>query len=108
MVKLLIKGAGAGGGIVKGRVRIVMTPKEASRLKNKEILVAPATSPLFTSAILKAKAIVTDTGGVLCHTAIIARELNIPCVVGTRNATKILKDGQEVVVDGKEGTVYHE
>lgn len=107
MRKLLLKGIGASEGTVKGKAVIILIPKETSKIKTGDILVAKTTNPLFTPAILKSKALVTDTGGVLCHAAIVARELDIPCVVGANNATKILKDGQEIVVNGKEGVVYY-
>jgi pyruvate,water dikinase len=71
-----------------------------------DILVTVMTTPLFTSAILKASAIVTDLGGYLSHAAIVSREFGIPCVVGAEKATQILVDGQEVTVDGKQGVVY--
>lgn len=103
-----MKGIGASGGAVKGKVVVILTPREISKIENRGILVTHATNPLFTPAILKAKALVTDTGGVLCHAAIVARELDIPCVVGTKNATQILKDGQEIIVNGEEGMIFYE
>lgn len=106
--KILSKGIGASVGIVFGEVKVVLYPSQNSKMESGDILVTPTTNPLFTPAILKAKALVTDTGGRLCHAAIVARELNIPCVVGTEDATKVLKDGQEIVVNGKEGAVYCE
>lgn len=107
MRKPLVKGVGASGGTIRGKVRIILTPREISKIKEGDILVAPTTNPLLTPAILKAKALVTNMGGALCHSAIIARELNIPCVVGAKDATKILKDGQEITVNGKEGVIYY-
>ncbi|RJS75589.1 hypothetical protein CW714_00170 [Methanophagales archaeon] len=69
-------------------------------------IVTVMTNPMYVVAIQKAKAIVTDVGGMICHAAIIARELGLPCVVGTGKATKILKDNMEGIVDGTKGIVY--
>jgi pyruvate,water dikinase len=104
-MKPLLRGTGASAGVVQGRVRIVTEPSHATRMKDGEVLVAEFTTPLFMPAILKASAVVTDLGGMLAHAAIVAREFGIPCVVGTQNATKVLRDGQEVIVDGSEGIV---
>ena len=106
--KVLLKGIAASPGKVKGRVRILLSPEDNSRLKKGEILVAKETTPEYTSAIFRAVAIVTDFGGLLSHPAIIARELGIPGVVGTMKATKILKNGMGVIVDGKKGTIFQE
>lgn len=108
MRKFLAKGIGASKGTVRGRVVVILNPREISKMESGDILVTPTTNPFFTTAILKARALVTDTGGRLCHAAIVARELNIPCVVGTNDATKVLKDGQKIIVNGKEGVVYCE
>jgi pyruvate,water dikinase len=70
-----------------------------------EILVTEFTAPELISACRKAKAIVTDIGGLLSHAAIVSRELNIPCLVGTHNAAKILKTGDEVAIDFEIGIV---
>ena len=105
-MEVLVRGIGASPGIIKGKVKILLSSAEMDKFKEGEILVASTTSPLYTLAILKASAIVTDRGGVLCHSAIVAREQGIPCVVGTEKATQALKDGMEVTVDGKEGIIY--
>jgi len=101
----LLKGLAASPGKAKGRVKIILDFESISKIKKGEILVAPYTTPLLTVAIFKASAIVTETGGISSHAAIIARELGIPCVVGAQNATRILKDGMEVVIDGERGEV---
>ena len=74
-------------------------------MKKREILVAPMTSPEYILAMRKASAIVTDTGGMTCHAAIVSRELGIPCIVGTKIATKVFKDGMKIEVDTKNGIV---
>lgn len=102
-MKKLLKGMGASKGLVKGKVRIITGPEDVDKLEDNEILVARFTNPLFTPAILRASGIITDMGGILCHAAIVAREIGIPCITGTGKATKVLKDGMEVVVDGEKG-----
>lgn len=91
--------------LVQGRVRIILTPRTVRKMNPGEILVAPMTSPDFIVAMRKASAIITDEGSMTCHAAIVSRELNLPCIVSTRIATKILKDGDLVEVDANKGTI---
>ncbi|MBI5002588.1 hypothetical protein HZC31_04335 [Candidatus Woesearchaeota archaeon] len=101
-----IKGRCAYPGIVKGRVRIVNDRTIKGVIFNKgEILVSVSTSPIYMPFIEKATAIITDEGGLVCHAAILSRELKIPCVIGTKNATRMLKDGDLVEVDAEKGIV---
>jgi len=102
----ILTGTPASPGIGSGPVKILKSPKEISKIKNGDILVAPMTSPDYVPAMKKASAIVTDKGGQTSHAAIVSRELGIPCVVGCQKATIILKDNQEITVDGSEGKVY--
>ncbi len=102
---VLASGLGASPGIASGRVRVLQTPAEADQLVAGEILVAPMTSPDWLSAMRRAAAIVTDNGGLTCHAAIISRELGVPCVVGARTATRDLKTGMTIPVDGARGRV---
>ncbi|RMF54825.1 hypothetical protein D6745_04020 [Candidatus Woesearchaeota archaeon] len=109
--KVLCKGFPAHPGRVEGIVRNIFlgaktTRKELEKIKPGDILVTSMTRPYFLLQIRRAGAIVTDMGGMLCHAAIVAREFNIPCIVGTQTATKKLKDGQKVIVDANEGVVY--
>lgn len=92
-------------GRVRGRAKIVMGPNDISKMKKGEIIVSNMTHPDYILAIKRARAIVTDEGGVTCHAAIISRELEIPCVIGTKIATEVLKDGDRVEVDAKKGVV---
>lgn len=92
-------------GKVKGRVRIVNKTAQAYQLKKGEILVSTMTAPRLSRAFRFAKAFVTDEGGITCHAAIVSRELKIPCVVGTKIATQVLKDGDFVEVDADRGIV---
>lgn len=108
MKKVLLKGKIASPGIVKGKVRIILDSINCHLMNKGEILVTEMTDPLYMPAISKAAAIVTDIGGLLCHAAITARELGIPCLVNTKNATKILKDSQVIVIDAKKGQIYED
>ncbi|MFH1848913.1 MAG: PEP-utilizing enzyme [archaeon] len=88
-----------GSGSLKGRVRIIESPSEANSIKKGDILVTSMTSPDYITAMRLASAIVTDEGGMTCHAAIISREMNKPCIVGTRVATSVLKDNDIITVD---------
>lgn len=92
-------------GKAKGIVRIINNVKELAKMKKGDVLVSQMTNPDLVPAMKKASAIITDLGGITCHAAIISRELKIPCVIGTRNATKILKDGDLVEVDAFRGEI---
>jgi len=100
-----IKGVSAFPGVVQGKARIVPDPLSPGEFDEGDILVTGMTRPEFLPLIKKASAIVTDAGGVLCHAAIVARELHKPCIVGTEIATKVLKDGDIVEVDANAGIV---
>jgi len=102
----ILQGASASPGIGTGHVKIVMKPKNIGKIKSGDVLVSEMTSPDFVPAMKKASAIVTDKGGQTSHAAIVSRELGIPCVVGTKNATKKLKDGHVITVDGSKGYVF--
>jgi phosphoenolpyruvate synthase/pyruvate phosphate dikinase len=100
-----IKGTSAFRGIARGIVRIVVTKQEIGNFKKGEILVAEMTSPGYVPIMKIAAAIITDEGGITCHAAIIAREMKKPCVIGTKIATKVLRDGDFVEVDADKGIV---
>jgi pyruvate, water dikinase len=101
----LVTGLGAAPGVASGAVRILRSPGEAPTFADGEVLVATATSPDWVPIMRRAAALVTDSGGMTCHAAIVARELGVPCIVGTRNATQVLRTGEDVSVDGERGTV---
>lgn len=105
-IKIILKGVPASPGKVKGIVKVLMVPEDANKMNENDILVATETNPEYTFAIIKASAIITDRGGILSHPAIVAREIGIPCVTGTGNATKKLKDEMEVIVEGAKGYVF--
>ncbi|RZQ65898.1 phosphoenolpyruvate synthase [Amycolatopsis suaedae] len=102
---VLVSGLAASPGRGSGAVRVLHDPAEAAALRDGEVLVAPMTSPDWVPAIRKAVALVTDHGGMTCHAAVVARELGVPCVVGTGDATRVLADRATVTVDGTAGEV---
>ena len=101
----LISGQVACVGFAKGVVKIVRGEGDISKVEKGDILVSPMTNPHLLPAMLKAAAFVTDTGGVTSHAAIVAREMNKPCVIGTLKATRVFKDGDVVEVDATNGIV---
>ena len=92
-------------GKAQGRVKIVNTASEIKKIRKGEVLVSIATSPSILPAMRLASAFVTDTGGITCHAAIVAREMKKPCVIGTKIATKVFKDGDTIEVDAVKGIV---
>lgn len=105
VVQKIIRGQPACLGTARGRVKIVLSKKMVGKVGKGDILVTTMTNPDYTIAMKKASAIITDEGGVTCHAAIIARELGIPCVIGTKIATQVLKDEDLVEVDAEKGLV---
>jgi len=101
----LVRGLGASPGRASGRVRVMKKLQPEAQIAKDEILVAEMTSPDWVPVMRHAGALVTDEGGVTCHAAIVSRELRIPCVVGTGNATRLLRSSQAVTVDGSLGEV---
>ncbi len=101
----ILKGTGAYKGKIKGKCKVITRYKGDVELKEGEVLVTGMTDPRFVPLMKKSRAIITDAGGVLCHAAIISRELKIPCIVGTKVATQVLKDGDDVEVDADKGVV---
>ncbi|MEK6952917.1 MAG: phosphoenolpyruvate synthase, partial [Nanoarchaeota archaeon] len=104
--EILLRGFAASPHIGSGKVKIIHGADELNKIEIGDILVTEMTNPDYVTVMKKASGIVTDEGGSTCHAAIVSRELEIPCVVGTEKATKILKDHQEVTVDGINGKVY--
>jgi pyruvate,water dikinase len=102
----LLSGLPASPGTAAGTAHVILDASEASKFSKNEILVTEMTTPDWVPVMRKAAAIVTDSGGVTCHAAIVSRELGIPCVVGTRDGTKLLKTGQYITVDAYRGNIY--
>ena len=103
---VLVRGLGASPGMATGNVKIVLDIDELDKIKDGDIMVTTMTTPDMVPAMRRASGIVTDEGGVTCHASIISRELGIPCVVGTGNATSTLKENTGVTLDGKKGLVF--
>ena len=103
--EVLLQGLPAVPGEASGVVRVLADVKDGARLQDGEVLVAQMTNPDWLPTMRRASALVTDSGGMTCHAAIVARELGVPCIVGARTATKDLKDGTVVTVDGTHGRV---
>lgn len=103
---ILFEGQPASPGYASGKARIIHSAKEIDKIKDGEILVTEMTDPDFVPAMRRAKAIVTDKGGVTSHAAIVSRELGIPAVVGTSHATSMLKSGELITVNGYNGKIY--
>lgn len=106
--EVAVKGLAASPGVYAGKAKVVLTVEEAAEHVGKgDILVTKMTNPDWVPYMRVAGAIVTDEGGTTCHAAIVSRELGIPCVVGTGNATQTLKTGEEYTVDANVGVIYH-
>ena len=103
---VLVRGLGASPGMASGKVKIVLDIDELDKIKDGDIMVTTMTTPDMVPAMRRASGIVTDEGGVTCHASIISRELGIPCVVGTGNATTTLVENDGVTLDGKKGLVF--
>ncbi len=105
--KIIIKGLPASPGVHIGKSRIVLSPEEAAqKIQKGDILVTKMTNPDWVPYMRLAGAIVTDEGGMTCHAAIVSRELGIPCIVGAKDATKALRDGETYTVDARSGVIY--
>ncbi len=100
-----VRGQVACPGKARGRVRILRLLKDMAKVQDGDIIVSPMTIPTFLPAMKKSGAIVTEEGGMLCHAAVVSRELKKPCVIGTKIATKVFKDGDLVEVDAEHGIV---
>ncbi len=106
MSKLILKGMAASPGVAEGRVKIISPTDKDYDFKEGDVLVTTLTDPTMVQAMVKARAIITDIGGITSHPAILSREMGIPCVVNTKEATKILKNNMRVSVNGDTGVIY--
>jgi phosphohistidine swiveling domain-containing protein len=100
-----VKGRCACQGKVTGTVKVILNHNQFKELNKGDILVTTMTTPDFVVLMEKAGAIITDEGGLSCHAAIVSREINVPCIIGTKNATKVLKSGELIEVDADKGTI---
>jgi pyruvate,water dikinase len=104
--KEILRGISASPGVGSGPVKVVDSLEATKKVMKGDVLVTEMTSPDFVPAMSKCVALITDKGGTTSHAAIVSREMGIPCVVGTQQATKVLSDGVVVTVDGTNGIVY--
>lgn len=107
--KIIIKGLAIGEACAKGKAQIIKNVKDINKFTEGSILVTQTTSPDWVPIMKKSKGIITDHGGRTSHAAIVSRELNVPAIVGTNNASKIIKDGQDITMscaEGEDGIVY--
>ena len=104
--EIILKGIGASSGVSFGPVNVILDIKNIASFIDKQVLVTQMTTPDWTPIMKRASAIITQSGGATAHAAIVSRELGIPCIVGAKDATNILKTGQEVTVDGSTGCIY--
>ena len=107
--KVLVTGRSVGNQVAMGPVRVILSPGDLSSFQAGEVLVAPMTDPDWEPILARAAAVITDEGGRTCHAAIVSREIGIPCVVGTSQATRVLRTGDVVTVscaEGDDGRVY--
>jgi pyruvate,water dikinase len=106
-MKKILSGIPASPGKAVGTAKIVFEASEAfNKLKEDDILITPMTDPNYVVAMVKVKGIITDFGGILCHAALVSRELGKPCIVGTKVATQVIKQGQKILMDGGTGEIY--
>jgi len=101
----LLKGINASLGRAKGAAAVVLCADDLPKVKKGDVMITVTTHPDYVPAMNRACAIVTDEGGMTCHAAIVAREMKKPCIVGTKNATKVFKDRDVVEVDADKGIV---
>lgn len=106
MAKILLKGLAASPGQAEGEAQLFFPGDDLSSFQEGNILITTITDPTMTTAMVKAAAIITDIGGITSHPAILSREMGIPCVVNTKKATKKIKTGMRIRVDGRKGEIY--
>lgn len=104
--KPALKGIAASPGVAEGKAFICQTAADLSGFQEGEIIVTRITDPTMVQAMIRAAGIVTDIGGITSHPAILSREMGIPCVVNTQTATKTIRHGKRVRVDGNTGVVH--
>jgi pyruvate,water dikinase len=104
--EVVVRGIGVSPGRGSGKVKVILDVKEISKFQAGDVLVTPMTTPDWVPVMKIAAAVVTDLGGKTCHAAIVSRELGVPAVVGCENATRMLRDGMVVTVEGQRGLVF--
>ena len=104
--EVILEGLAASPGIASGKIKIVEEMSDLSKIKKGDILVTKMTNPDMVVTMQRSSAIITDEGGLTAHAAIVSREMGIPCIVGTQEATTLLKDGETITIDGYNGKIY--
>jgi len=105
--KLILEGIPASPGLAEGRAKVVFSALEAlEKISDGDILITPMTDPDYVIAMMKSAGVITNFGGILCHAAIVSRELGKPCIVGTKVATEVIKEGERILMDGTTGKIY--
>jgi len=104
--EVILEGLAASPGIASGKIKIIENLEDLDKVNKGDVLVTTMTSPDMVVTMQKSSAIVTDEGGLTAHASIVSREMGIPCVVGTQEATTLLKEGEVITVDGFEGKIY--
>lgn len=102
----LARGVAASPGEAEGKVVVVQSVLELSKVQEGDILVVRESNPAWTVAMMNATGLISQFGGIICHAAIIAREMGIPCIVDVENATDLFRDGMQIKIDGTKGIVY--
>jgi pyruvate,water dikinase len=101
-----LSGLTVSSGEYEGTVKILKSPKDFGKVNDGDVIVVYASNPLWSVPLLKAGALIAEVGGILCHAALVAREMGVPGIVNIENITELLKDGDRVKVDGEAGEVY--
>lgn len=104
----ILTGTPASSGKASGTARVILEERDFADFEEGDVLVARITDPTMTILMNRAAAIVCDIGGITSHPAIVSRELGVPCVVNTKNATQLVRTGQKLTVDGDSGEIYTE
>ena len=104
--EVILEGLAASPGIASGKIKIVEEMSDLSKIKKGDILVTKMTNPDMVVTMQRSSAIITEEGGLTAHAAIVSREMGIPCIVGTQEATTLLKDGETITIDGYNGKIY--
>jgi phosphoenolpyruvate synthase/pyruvate phosphate dikinase len=105
IVEGFVKGNVAFPGVFEGTARVLHHVEDMKKIEKGDVLIISMTDPNYIPAMEKAGAFVTDMGGILCHAAIVSREMKKPCIIGTKNATSVFRDGDKIIVDGEKGEV---
>jgi pyruvate,water dikinase len=100
-----LRGTGASAGVVRGTARVVLGPQDFGKVRPGDVIVAPSSNPSWVPLFTIAGGVLCNTGGVLCHAAVVAREVGLPAVVGLGDATTRIADGAQVELDGTTGFV---